>query len=159
MIDLHPVLDAYKSHEISNIGFIRGPNNLADGMTKPFKCDSLNRLLRTGKADFTMDQWLIRSFDSNLEADCTTITSNSDHQQSTDRQVNHNQMISARTQDGCYDQCPIYYSSIARHHDLSNVHYEHNIVQPSVHQAIKNEVFYRQAGVITRSYFDAVHSN
>ncbi len=151
MIDLQAVRDAYNSHEISNVGFIRGPNNPAEGMTKPLKYDPLNRLLRTGRADFTVDQWVIRSFNSNLESDCTEIPSNSDHQQSTDRPVNHNQMISARTQDGCYDQCNIYYSSIALHHDLCNVHYEHNIVQSSMHQAIKSESVYRQAVAITRS--------
>ncbi len=37
MIDLQAVRDAYKSHEISNVGFIRGPENPADGMTKALK--------------------------------------------------------------------------------------------------------------------------
>ncbi len=68
-------------------------------------------------------------------------------------------MISSRTQDVCYDQWNIYYSSIARPHDLCDVIYEHNIVQPSIDQAIKSETVYRRAGVRTRSYFNAVQSS
>ena len=60
MIDLQAVRDAYTSHEISNVGFIRGPNNPADGLTKRGKCIALNHLLRTGMADFKIDQWVLR---------------------------------------------------------------------------------------------------
>ena len=56
MIDLQGVWDAYKSQDISNFGFIRGPNNPADGMTRPSKGVSLHDLLRTGKAIFSVDQ-------------------------------------------------------------------------------------------------------
>ncbi len=59
MIDLQAVRDAYKRHEISNVGFIRSPNNPVDGMSKPSKCTPLHNLLRTGKADFKVDQWVI----------------------------------------------------------------------------------------------------
>lgn len=34
MIDFQSVRDSYATHEISNVGFIREPNNPADGMTK-----------------------------------------------------------------------------------------------------------------------------
>ena len=51
-IHLQAVRDAYKTHGISNVGLIRGPNNPADGMEKPFKFDQLNNLLRTGKQFF-----------------------------------------------------------------------------------------------------------
>ncbi len=56
MIDQQALRDAYNLHEISNVVFIRGPNNPADGMAKPLKCDPLNSLLRSGKADFTVDK-------------------------------------------------------------------------------------------------------
>ncbi len=52
MIDLQAVLDAYAVHEISNIGFICGRNNPADGLTKISKCHALNHLLQTGSCDF-----------------------------------------------------------------------------------------------------------
>ncbi len=42
MIDLEAVRGACKTHEISNVGFIHGPNNPADGMTSPFKSDPLS---------------------------------------------------------------------------------------------------------------------
>ena len=54
--NLQAIRYAYKTHEISNVGFIRSPNNPADGMTKPFKCDPLNNLVRTGKAIFPVEQ-------------------------------------------------------------------------------------------------------
>ena len=60
MIDLQSVRDAYQCHEISNIGFVRGPNNLADGMTKTGNREQLFNLLRTGKADFEVEQWVLR---------------------------------------------------------------------------------------------------
>ena len=40
--------------------FIRGPNNPADGLTKSIKTGTLEHLMMTGKADFTIDQWVIR---------------------------------------------------------------------------------------------------
>ncbi len=46
---LQAVRDAYKRQEISNVGLIRGPNNPADGMTKPSNFTPLHNLLRTGK--------------------------------------------------------------------------------------------------------------
>ncbi len=62
IIDLHAVRDVYAVHEISNIDFIRGPNNPADGLTKIGKCHALYHLLQTGKCDFTVDQWVLRSW-------------------------------------------------------------------------------------------------
>ena len=60
MIDLQAVRDAYTSHEISNVGFLRAPNNPADGMTKIGPCAALDHLLRTGKTDFLVEQWVLR---------------------------------------------------------------------------------------------------
>ncbi len=60
MIDLQVVRDAYQCHEILSIGFVRGPNNPADGMTKLGNCEPLVHLLRTGKANFEVEQWVLR---------------------------------------------------------------------------------------------------
>jgi len=65
MIDLQAVRNAYSAHEISNIGFLRGPNNPADGLTKIAKCPALVHLLRTGKCNFKIDQWILRYSDTN----------------------------------------------------------------------------------------------
>ena len=61
MIDLQAVRNAYTTHEISNVGFLRSEENPADGMTKPGKCAALDHLLRTGKADFAVSQWILRT--------------------------------------------------------------------------------------------------
>ncbi len=45
IIDLQAVRDAYAVHGISKIGFIRGPNNPADGLTKICKFHALHHLL------------------------------------------------------------------------------------------------------------------
>ena len=61
MINLQAVRDAYAVHDISNVGFMRGPNNPADGLTKIGKCHALYHLLRTGKSDFIVQQCVLRS--------------------------------------------------------------------------------------------------
>lgn len=38
IIDLQAVEDAYSTHEISEVVFLHGPNNLADSLTKIEKC-------------------------------------------------------------------------------------------------------------------------
>ena len=35
MIDTRSARQTYQAHEISNIGFVRSENNIADGLTKP----------------------------------------------------------------------------------------------------------------------------
>lgn len=52
MIDLQTVRDAYSSQEISDVGFVRGSSNPADGMTNTGQCSDLEHLLCTGKANF-----------------------------------------------------------------------------------------------------------
>ena len=60
MIDLQAVRDAYKTHDISNVGFIRGPNNPAYGMAKPFECNPHNNLLHTDRAILPVEKRVIR---------------------------------------------------------------------------------------------------
>ena len=59
-IDLQAVCDAYAVRDISNVGFIRGPNNPADGLTKIGEFHALYHMLLTGKCDFIVEQWVIR---------------------------------------------------------------------------------------------------
>lgn len=61
MIDVQTVRDGYKDHSISKVGFVRGPDNPADGLTRPGKCPPLNHLLLTGLADFPVEQWVVRN--------------------------------------------------------------------------------------------------
>ena len=61
MIDIQAVRDAYALHNICNVSFIRVPNNPGDGLTKIAKSHDLNHLLQTGKCDFIVRQWVIRS--------------------------------------------------------------------------------------------------
>ncbi len=60
MIDLQAVRDAYAVHDISNVRFIRGPNNPADALKKIDKCPALYHLLRTKQSDFILEKWVIR---------------------------------------------------------------------------------------------------
>lgn len=45
MIDLQALGDAYAEHEISDVEFVRGPQNPADGMTNIGKRSALERLI------------------------------------------------------------------------------------------------------------------
>lgn len=60
MIDLEAVREAYESHSISNVGFVRGPNNPADGLTKSGNCPPLIDILKTGLDNSIVEQWVIR---------------------------------------------------------------------------------------------------
>ncbi len=61
MIDLQSVGYFYPTYEISIVGFIRGRNNPADGLTKIGNCLAVDHMLGTGKADFDVDQSVIRN--------------------------------------------------------------------------------------------------
>lgn len=61
MIDVQAAREAYQKLEISDIGHISGPDNPADGLTKPQPCPALTKLLTTGIADHPINQWVIRN--------------------------------------------------------------------------------------------------
>ncbi len=61
IIDLQSTRNAYPIYEISHVGFIRGPNNPADELTKIGNCAALEHMFRTGKADFFIDLCIIRN--------------------------------------------------------------------------------------------------
>ena len=60
MIDIHATRDRYKSHEISNIGFLRSHENIADIFTEPKMQSALFDLLVSGKHDIKCEQWVLR---------------------------------------------------------------------------------------------------
>ena len=60
MLDIHSARQAYQAREISNIGFVRSCDNLADGMTKPKMQKALFQLLETGFHEVKCEQWIIR---------------------------------------------------------------------------------------------------
>ena len=60
MLDIHAARQAYQAQEISNIGFVRSCDNLADGLTKANMQKSLLNLLKTGHHEVICEQWIIR---------------------------------------------------------------------------------------------------
>ena len=118
IIDLQAVRDAYKTHETSNVGFIHGPNNPADGMIKPFKCDPLNNYLRTSKAMFPVEQWVIRSSGTNT----AKAASNDDHDSSTNYPINHDQLTADQTRDICNIECTTCHNTVQACSDNKALH-------------------------------------
>ena len=60
MIDVAALREAYRRKEISDIGFVRTEFNPADAFTKRGKCRALDHLIKKGKCDFPIEQWIIR---------------------------------------------------------------------------------------------------
>ena len=58
--DIHTARQAYQSREISNIGFVRSSDNLADGLTKPNMQKAIFHLLQTASHTPVCKQWIIR---------------------------------------------------------------------------------------------------
>lgn len=61
MIDIAAAREAYNRKEISNVGLVKSANNLADGLTKPGFCMSLDDVLRTSVDRHPVEQWIIRT--------------------------------------------------------------------------------------------------
>ena len=77
MLDIHATKQAYQSREISNIGFVRSENNLADGLTKEKKQRALFDAMVTGKHEIVCEQWIIRPETPMLETNDVTKTQQS----------------------------------------------------------------------------------
>ena len=60
MLDIHVAQHAYKLHEISNIGFVRGNHNLADGLTKASMHGAQYRLITIERHEIEAEQWIVR---------------------------------------------------------------------------------------------------
>lgn len=59
MVDIHSIRIANQSHKISNIGFVRSSENIADGLTKPRVQNALLSLLRIGKHKSNCELWIL----------------------------------------------------------------------------------------------------
>ena len=60
MPDIYAARQAYKVHEISNIGFVRLSNNVANGLTKSKMQAALHKSITNGKHRIQEQQWIIR---------------------------------------------------------------------------------------------------
>ncbi len=60
LLDIAAAREGYRRREISNIGFVRSDQNLADGLTKTMTQAALPSVLSTGKLQITPEQWIIR---------------------------------------------------------------------------------------------------
>ena len=61
MLDIHSARQAYRAFEISNIGFVRSSNNIADGLTKPKLQKELLNLLQSASHTPVCEQWILRN--------------------------------------------------------------------------------------------------
>lgn len=61
MIDIRAAREAYESQEISDVGWIRGSDNPADGLTKPGRCEALENILDRGLVNIPVQQWVVRT--------------------------------------------------------------------------------------------------
>lgn len=59
MLDIHSAREAYQAREISNIGYVRSCDNLADGFTKKKMQKALFNLLRTRMHELNREQWIL----------------------------------------------------------------------------------------------------
>ena len=61
ILDIYAVRQAYKLHEISNIGFVRTNENLSDGLTIANMQGTIYNLMCTAKNEVKADKWIIRN--------------------------------------------------------------------------------------------------
>ena len=118
MIDLQAVRDAHKCHEISKVGFIRGPNNPADGMTEPSKCMLLLNLLRSDKADLKVDQSFIRNSSFNNESMIESCTPGTNHNFSASYGNNQLHQIDSQNNYCMNNVCTTHYCTSADQFDM-----------------------------------------
>lgn len=60
MVDIFAALEAYEVGDISNVGWIRSHQNVADVLTKFTKCTALCEYLDSGKLTTKVEQWVVR---------------------------------------------------------------------------------------------------
>jgi len=61
MLDIAAAREGFRDRIISDIGFVRSSDNLADGLTKPMQQAALQRVLQSGKLAPRAEQWIIRN--------------------------------------------------------------------------------------------------
>ena len=69
MIDIAAARKGFTKHEISDIGFVRPEQNIADGLKKPMKQTALCNMLLTGMFPVKVEQWIVRRLRGNKEAE------------------------------------------------------------------------------------------
>lgn len=60
MVDIRVAREAYEWGDMSYVRWIRSPDNIADGLTKVAKSNSLTQLMETGIQTSKVEQWVIR---------------------------------------------------------------------------------------------------
>jgi len=60
MLDIAATREGFRNKVISDIGFVRSSNNLADGLTKAMSQAALQQVISTGRINVTPEQWIIR---------------------------------------------------------------------------------------------------
>lgn len=60
LIDIAAVREAHRKKEISNVGWVKSKNNLADGLTKYSKSNILNDVIENSMLDHPIEQWIVR---------------------------------------------------------------------------------------------------
>ena len=58
MVDLMCLCQAYEQHEIMEVKWISGGNNLVDAMTKAKPCQALKTLINTNKLNLKVIEWV-----------------------------------------------------------------------------------------------------
>ena len=61
MLDIAAAREGFRDKVISDIGFVRSSQNLADGLTKKMAQAALQAVLSTGSLDIKPEQWIIRN--------------------------------------------------------------------------------------------------
>lgn len=61
LIDIAAARQAYNRQEISNIGLVSSEDMIADGLTKTTAESSLAELLKSGRSELKVKQWIIRN--------------------------------------------------------------------------------------------------
>ena len=60
MLDVYAARQAYKEHDISNVGFVRSNQNIADGLTKCINHEAILNVITTGKLSIKVEHRKIR---------------------------------------------------------------------------------------------------
>ena len=61
MVDISASRQVYREGSLSDVALIQSEENVADALTKVRSNGALNRLLRSGKLQHRVTQWVIRS--------------------------------------------------------------------------------------------------
>ncbi len=60
MLKIAAAREGFRDKVISDIGFVRSSQNLADGLTKPMDRAALREVVSTGQLHPAPEQWIIR---------------------------------------------------------------------------------------------------